>query len=324
MKKTVRIGLAAAGAALGTAAVASMLLSKLFLREAMDREEPKLIRKAKARLMNDMEQDPLLLASGAAANRLLSSGLERVEITARDGTALVGHLRRAVEPKRFLIAMHGWRSSWYKDFGAIADFWYANGCDVLYVEQRGQGESGGDVMAYGLLERYDCADWVAWAAERCGGEKTPIYIVGLSMGATTVLMAAGLPEVREKVRGVMADCGFTSPEAIWRHVSENNYHIPYDFWKKQIERLSTARLNCAPGAYSTVDAMRETALPVFFAHGRDDRFVPPSMTRENYDACAAPVKRLLLVPGARHAMSYLVARDEYERAVLDFWREVEA
>ena len=299
MKKSTFIGLSVLAA--GAAALSSaLLLPKLFLHKALDRPKN----------------------AGKEACPPPLSGLERVELTARDGTPLVGHLRRSTEPKRFIIAMHGWRSSWYKDFGAVADFWHENGCDVLYAEQRGQGESGGDVMTYGLLERYDCADWVAWAAERRGGEQ-PIYIAGVSMGATTVLMAAGLPEVQAKVRGVMADCGFTSPEAIWRHVSESRYHIPYGFWKKRIERLSAARLNGAPGAYSTVDAMQTTALPVLLVHGLDDRFVPPSMTRENYEACAAPIKRLLLVPGARHAMSYLVARDEYEQTVLDFWREVE-
>ena len=303
MKKSSFIGLSIVAAGAAALSSALLLLPKLFLHKALDRVKN----------------------TGKEACPPPLYGLERVELTARDGTPLVGHLRRSREPKRFIIAMHGWRSSWYKDFGAVADFWYGNGCDVLYAEQRGQGESGGDIMAYGLLERYDCAGWAAWAAERCGGEeKKPIYIAGVSMGATTVLMAAGLPEVQAKVRGVMADCGFTSPEAIWRHVSENKYHIPYGFWKKQITRLSAARLGCAPGAYSTVDAMRETTLPALFVHGLDDRFVPPSMTRENYEACAAPLKRLLLVPGARHAMSYLVARDEYERAMLDFWREVEA
>ena len=302
MKKTTFIGLSILAA--GAAALSSaLLLPKLFLHKALDR----------VKNAGEEKCPPSLY------------GLERVELTARDGTPLVGHLRCCPEPKRFIIAMHGWRSSWYRDFGAVADFWYANGCDVLYAEQRGQGESGGDIMTFGLLERYDCADWAVWAAERYAG---PIYIAGVSMGATTVLMAAGLPEVREgvKVRGVMADCGFTSPEAIWRYVCEHKYHIPYGPWKKRIARLSAARsrLNCAPGAYSTVDAMQTTALPVLFVHGLDDRFVPPSMTLENYEACAAPVKKLLLVPGARHAMSYLAAREEYERTVLDFWCAVES
>ena len=55
-----------------------------------------------------------------------------------------------------------------------------------------------------------------------------------------------------------------------------------------------------------------------FAQGTDDSFVPVEMTYENYEACVAP-KTLFLVPGADHAMSYLVNREGYEAQVKDFW-----
>ena len=42
------------------------------------------------------------------------------------------------------------------------------------------------------------------------------------------------------------------------------------------------------------------------------------MTYENYKACASQ-KRLLIVPGADHTMSYYVDKMAYEKAVLDFW-----
>ncbi len=306
--------------ALGGLLVMSRKAAALFVREAMDRREPRLMIRAKSR-MTGPEPDLLSLEAASAAKRLRNSPMERVELAARDGTLLVGHLRRGIDARRVIIAMHGWRSSWYRDFGASADFWYTNGCNVLYAEQRGQGESGGDTMCYGLRERFDCADWSRWAAERF--PDMPIYLAGLSMGATTVLMAAGLEEVQQRVRGIMADCGFTSPEAIWRHVAKNTWHIPYQPWKKQIDRLTTARLDCAPDAYSTVEALSQSTLPVFFIHGLDDHFVPPEMTRENYLACPSPKKRLLLVPGAGHGMSFLVDRDAYERETLEFWKDLE-
>ena len=59
---------------------------------------------------------------------------------------------------------------------------------------------------------------------------------------------------------------------------------------------------------------------VLFIHGTDDRFVPIEMTYENYKACAAP-KRLLVVPGAGHGMSYFLDKEGYEAAMQQFWRE---
>ena len=55
-------------------------------------------------------------------------------------------------------------------------------------------------------------------------------------------------------------------------------------------------------------------------HGQADTFVPVEMSYENYSACAAK-KKLIVVPGAVHGLSYLVARERYEKAELQFWDE---
>lgn len=61
-------------------------------------------------------------------------------------------------------------------------------------------------------------------------------------------------------------------------------------------------------------------IPVLFIHGTDDHFVPIEMTYENYKACASE-KRLLVVPGAEHTMSYIVDKEKYEEAICHFWQE---
>ena len=71
-----------------------------------------------------------------------------------------------------------------------------------------------------------------------------------------------------------------------------------------------------------MEALENCKVPVLFIHGTDDHFVPVEMTYENYKACNAP-KKLLVVPGAEHGMSYLVDKEAYEDAVKDFWKECE-
>ena len=65
-------------------------------------------------------------------------------------------------------------------------------------------------------------------------------------------------------------------------------------------------------AASTTEALKHCQIPVLFVHGTDDHFVPVEMTYENYKACTSE-KRLLIVPGADHCMSYLVGKSTYER-----------
>ena len=313
-QKWVLIGAGAVGA-VGLAALGVGLSCRYMVRLAMDRETPGKAQRELARVSGG-GMGPMAAAMLACGKtRLERAGCVTVETESHDGLRLVGHWLEAEKPKRVIVAMHGWRGSWARDFGLISDFWHEQGCSVLFAEQRGQGESGGKHMGFGLLERHDCYRWVRWACENHPG--LPIYLAGVSMGATTVLMTGGM-DLPENVRGILADCGYTSAHDIWKHVAEHNLHLRYGLYAASANDLCRRRIDLDARDYSTLDAMAECEVPVLFVHGTDDSFVPISMTFENYKACAAP-KRLLVVPGAEHAMSYLTDREGYEKAMLEFW-----
>ena len=67
-------------------------------------------------------------------------------------------------------------------------------------------------------------------------------------------------------------------------------------------------------------AVAQSTVPILFIHGSADDFVPCSMSRENYDACASE-KELLVIPGATHAMSYYYDTPAYTKAVTDFLKK---
>lgn len=304
-------GLAAAGAV-------SHGVTRRMVRIAVDRELPgKVSPRVRRRFKGSGDDAGFLKAMEAGGQRLAERPVRTVEILGRDGTRLVGHWLPCADPKRIVVAMHGWRSSWNGDFGLIADFLYDNGCSVLYAEQRGQGSSGGKYMGLGALERLDCVDWVRWTEKQ--GEGLPVYLAGVSMGATTVLMAAGLGLPRS-VRGIVADCGFTSPQDIGRHILENNLHLSCRWRIDAADAMCRRKNRVGICGCSAVEAMRKNKLPVLFVHGAKDAFVPVSMTYENYSACAGP-KKLLIVPEADHGMSYYLEPERYQAAVRAFWAE---
>ena len=299
------------------AATASELVTDLLVREAMDRAEPRIMKKGKRRISGNKAKRK---ANGADSTPDLEReplNTVRVEITASDGTTLVGHWCPCEAPKRIVLAMHGWRSSWVSDFGAISEFLHDSGCSVLYVEQRAIGESGGRYIGFGMLERYDCLDWLGWINEH-GGKTLPIYLCGVSMGATTVMLAAGL-ELPENVHGVIADCGFTSANDIWRHVCTAHLHLPYVTRAGRISAKCRSRIGFDPADVSTTEALRACNTPVLFIHGSEDHFVPSAMTCRNFAASSGP-KRMIFVSGAGHAESYSVDPRKYEAALTDFWQ----
>ena len=324
MRPTSKKIIRAAGIAAATAGLASLsayVTASCFLRIALDRKIPPAVQSAEKFISGVGKNrgiSEFMAAVNAADEKLAARENEVVEITAHDGEKLVGHWFPHEDPRRVIISFHGWRSSWSRDFGMSFDSWQESGCSSLIVEQRGQNNSGGDYMGFGLTERFDCLDWIDWVTRRCGSE-LPIYLCGVSMGATTVLMATGL-ELPENVHGVIADCGFTSPQAIWKHIANDNLHMPYGLQGAMADAIMRRKIQVESSAYSTIDALKTSRVPVIFIHGTEDHFVPVSMTYENYMACAAP-RRLFIVPGASHGESYYLDRAGYEAAVRDFWRE---
>jgi fermentation-respiration switch protein FrsA (DUF1100 family) len=101
---------------------------------------------------------------------------------------------------------------------------------------------------------------------------------------------------------------------------KNNLHLTYRARERAINDFYQKNFQARIAELSTVQALEKNKLPVLFVHGAADRFVPIEMTYQNYAACQAP-KRLLVVPGARHGMSYFVDREAYERVTDDFFRD---
>ena len=312
---------AASTAVVGAVKAIRCFQANTLVKVAVDRNGPKVMDKAQANLSGSVGDAQAEEQLNAAAEKLRGRDLETVEIDSYDGEKLVGHWWPCEEPKRIVIAMHGWRSSWARDFGTIADFWHDQHCNVLFAEQRGQGNSGGAYMGFGMMERLDCMEWIRWVNEH-GGKELPIYLGGVSMGAATVLMTAGL-DLPPNVHGIVADSGYTAPQAIWKHVMEKNLHISYNTHRSNIDTECKRKINMRADECSCTEAMQKCRVPVLFIHGTDDHFVPIEMTYENYKACAAP-KRLFIVPGAEHCMSYSVDREGYEKALKEFWNDFDA
>ncbi len=252
------------------------------------------------------------------SENLKKSADERVEIIANDEIKLVAHWKHSSDSRRIIIAFHGWRSAWNKDFCGISKFFEDENCDVLYVEQRAHGESGGEYIGFGLLERFDALSWINYV-NSINEKNLPIYLTGISMGASTVLMASGF-ELGNSVKGIIADCGFTSPKEIFRYVTRTNFKIPILFRQNLVDEFCKSKINFASDDYSTLVAMKNCKIPILFIHGEKDTFVPIEMTYQNYETCIAE-KMLFTVPGATHGLCYVYDKDGYEKALKSFWEK---
>lgn len=119
---------------------------------------------------------------------------------------------------------------------------------------------------------------------------------------------------------ITADCGYTSPrEVIHQYLPRYLPGLPVGP-VYAVGRLGTRLFgHFDPEDADCRAALAKATVPVLLIHGEADSFVPCAMSRENFDACAAP-KRLVTIPGAGHAVAYYVDIPGYERAVTDFMR----
>lgn len=240
---------------------------------------------------------------------------EQVRITSYDGLRLTGYFLPNGDSERTIILMHGYRSTPEYDLSVAFRFFYEQGFNLLICHQRAHCKSEGKYICYGVKERFDCRDWARYLAERFG-PRHEIALDGISMGASTVLMASGL-DLPPQVKCVIADSGFTSPWEEIGFVIRHDYHLPPWPVRTLIDLFSKRFAGFGLREYSTLDAMAVNKLPVLFIHGEADGFVPCEMSRRAYAACRAE-KRLVTVPGANHGLSILVDFDTVSQAVSDF------
>ncbi len=257
----------------------------------------------------------LITEAGDYGDWIASQKTELISIRSRDGYNLTGHFLPSEDPQRTLLMVHGWRSGWIRDFAVMAEKLHRCGCNLLLIEQRAHGESEGKYIGFGVLERYDCKEWIGYLTEQ-RRVKQPIYLVGLSMGASTVLMTAGM-ELPREVKGVIADCGFTSPYEMVARVAKTVFHMNTHAVNK-INQLCQRKAGYSLNEYTTLQAMEACRVPVLFVHGTADSFVPMDMTLQNYEACKSK-KELFLVDGAEHCKSFMNDKEGYMAALHHFF-----
>lgn len=249
------------------------------------------------------------------ANYIMSQKYEEHYIKSYDGLTLYGRYLKNGDSKKTVMLFHGYRSCGEKDFSGSFKFLVDNGFNILLVDQRSHEASEGKLITFGVKESRDVITWLEYLLKTYGDDKE-VFIEGLSMGAATVLFSARF-DMPENVKGIIADCGFDSPERIIRKVSKQNFGINGFLIMPVLDVF--CRLF---GKFSVYEVSSETALknfkkPVLFIHGTGDSFVPYEMSEAGFKAANEP-KFICLVDGAMHGMSYLVDTPKVQKAFTDF------
>lgn len=244
----------------------------------------------------EVSQDTLLWREHCRDARRWFAEEERpVELERPDGSVRRGSFFEN-EGHQYALVCHGYYGNAASMAGYTAMF-YELGMSVLVPDALAHGESDGDYIGMGWLERGDVLAWLDTIVAR--DPQAEILMFGISMGGATVMTASG-EDLPEQVKCIIEDCGYTS---VWDEFSVQLgevFHLP------SFPLLHTADLICrAKAGYgfreaSCVEQVKKATVPMLFIHGEADTFVPYRMLDVVYEACGSAEKQRLSVPGAIH------------------------
>ena len=221
------------------------------------------------------------------------------------------------ESKTFVICVHGYKCNGPDECSHLLPFYNETlGFNYLLPDHAAHGRSEGKYIGFGSFESENLLLWVNYLIERFG-EDIEIVLHGISMGASTVMLAnAGNPP--EQVKAIIEDCGFTSAEDILNNTMRKKIGIPCPHLAKAIILYCRLFRGYDMRKADCVARMDESKNPILFIHGTDDPTVPFAMGEKLYDVCTTVEKDKLFVDGAIHAYCYYDAKEEYDKKVTEF------
>jgi fermentation-respiration switch protein FrsA (DUF1100 family) len=213
------------------------------------------------------------------------------------------------------LMFHGYKGNAERDLNGGVERCFKLGHSALLIDHRASGFSDGHTITFAILEKRDCLSWIDFAIGEFG-EDVRLILTGISMGAATVMNAAGTP-LPPQVKYVLADCGYTSAREIISKVMAEMGLPPKLLYP--CARLGGKLF----GGFdldetSPLESVARATVPMVFAHGDADDFVPYDMSVRLHEACASTHKALITIPGAGHGLAFPVGRDAYVEELARF------
>lgn len=308
-------GLAVAGVSLiaGTVwSVTNYFVNYAIMRPEQNQEEDPL-----APTYNKSEVEQINIALGKEKVAVLKSDTppSEVYLTSDDGLSLWANQYLQEEDSDYwLVAVHGYQSDHYSVEDYAAEYFERN-YNILIPDLRGHGNSEGDYIGMGLHDSLDILTWVNYILD--WNPNAHIVLHGQSMGAATVMIAAGQEDLPDNVFAVIEDCGYTDGYQMMVEQLDYRYGLPPFPLMPLTNFLAEFRTNYDLKDASPLDFLESATVPILFIHGTEDTFVLPYMQEILYNAYQGP-KEGLLIEGADHVASRNVDPDAYYTTVFDF------
>ncbi len=253
-----------------------------------------------------------------AIRQFQAAPFETVSIRSQDGKVLTGRYYQVSQGAPLLIQMHGYKGNAIRDFCGAWGIAQERKHNVLLVDQRCHRTSEDHTITFGIREHQDCLSWVQYACGRFGS--VPMVLMGVSMGAATVLMVAG-KELPHNVKGIIADCPYDAPANIIKKVLGVEMGMPVKLVYPLIRLGGILYGRFDLESSSPLEAVQKARIPILLLHGDADDFVPHEMSCNLHKAAPENIA-FHTIPGSGHAMNQMTDPALYHSIVVPFLEKI--
>ena len=219
----------------------------------------------------------------------------------------------------WVVLAHEYRAN-RRSMEKFGEMYARHGFNVLNVDLRGHGDSEGDYITMGWDDGQDILDWVGYLVSRFGSD-IRVVLHGQSMGAASVLHAAGASSRPQLVALVADSCGSKMKDALLKSLGQANVFPPVMLYA-MLRAAALLRCGFDLSKDNPIDFAHGCTVPTLFIHGAADTLVPPAQSAELYSACPAAMKKLIVIPEAGHLGGVFVGPKHYEEELFDFLARV--
>lgn len=222
---------------------------------------------------------------------------DRVRLNGRFYSAADAGIEPVISPRPVVLFLHGTAGDVHR-WRPVAPRWQDTlGADVLIIDYRGYGVSGGSPSEAGL--KLDARAAFNWLVEEKGYTAEEIIIVGQSLGGALAIDLAA--EVQP--RALVLESTFTRVGDVADRLGMG---------VKLARRMSIG--------FRSIEVLQGFNRPVFISHGDRDLLIPHSHAEQLIEVVAGP-RQLMIIPGLGH---YDRRGQEYKDALREFFLNVEA
>jgi hypothetical protein len=185
------------------------------------------------------------------------------------------------------------------DYDGIAPFYNKKGLNIMVVDYRGYGASGGFPKFTSMISDAHSVFGEFQKQLSQQGHEGGLWVMGRSLGSASALDLAC--HCQDQIKGLIIESGFPS-----------------------FGRLLKRKGIVPPG--TSIDAFNDACLarlgkiylPALVMHGQYDNLVPLQEAQDLFDGLGSPAKKMIIIPDADHNTTMMIGFDLYFGYIKEF------